>query len=495
MKNSIVPIFTLSLLLAAICVTPSVGAGQTLNGGNASQAISRLPLVPCRIAELADEALCGKFEVYENRTSSKGRRIALNIVVLPALSSNPAPDPLFTFAGGPGQGETDDASDNAQRFAEIRRTRDIVMIDQRGTGQSNPLDCNFGGANEIVQAFLAGDLPIEKVKECRAQLQQKADLRFYTTPYAVDDVDDVRAWLGYDRINLYGGSYGSRAALVYMRRHPTRVRTATLRALFPLSLRNPLYSPRDAQRALDRLFADCMADKACSEAYPNLRRDFQTILERLAQSPTKIRVLDPRIKQNVEVRITRDVFAGAVRRLLYHPNSQRLIPKLISSALNNDFRSFDSIIAQTLGIENVLSTGMFLSVTCAEDIPSIRERDIVRETGRTFLGANMVQSLVRVCRVWERGRLPPAYNSPVNSNADVLLFSGVLDPMTPPDYGAQVAKYLPNSRHIIMNGIAHNPFPSCAIGIMTQFIAKGSMKEIDTSCVNELRRPAFITQP
>jgi len=314
--------------------------------------------------------------------------------VLRALSANPAPDPLFTFAGGPGQAETEDVKDNAQRFADIRRDRDIVMVDQRGTGLSNSLDCNFGGANELVQAFLAGDLPIEKVEECRKQLEQKANLKFYTTPFAIDDIDDVRAWLGYDRINLYGGSYGSRAAMVYLRQHPKHVRTVTLRAIFPLTLKNPLYSPRDGQQSLNRLFSDCAADEACAKAFPTLKQDFQTVLERLAQSPTKIKVTDPRTKETVEITITRDVFAGGVRRLSYHPKSQRLIPTLIRSAFADDYKAFESIVAQILGIEKVLSTGMFLSVTYAEDVPLIRQRDIARETSGTFIGSTMVQSLV-----------------------------------------------------------------------------------------------------
>jgi len=488
-------VFILFFGLGVITINSVKAFAQPPNKSLPSSAASRPPLKPCDISGLDGEVLCGKYEVYENRNTRTGRKIALNVVVLRALSANPAPDPLFTFAGGPGQAETEDVKDNAQRFADIRRDRDIVMVDQRGTGLSNPLDCSFGGANELVQAFLAGDLPIEKVEECRKQLEQKANLKFYTTPFAIDDIDDVRAWLGYDRINLYVGSYGSRAAMVYLRQHPKHVRTVTIRAIFPLTLKNPLYSPRDGQQSLNRLFSDCAADEACAKAFPTLKQDFQTVLERLAQSPTKIKVTDPRTKETVEITITRDVFAGGVRRLLYHPNSQRLIPTLIRSAFANDYKAFESIVAQILGIEKVLSTGMFLSVTCAEDVPLIRQRDIVRETNGTFIGSTMVQSLVGSCKAWKRGKLPANYNTPVRSDAPVLLFSGALDPMTPPVYGAEVARHLPNSLHIVMNGIAHSPFPSCAIGVMTQFILKGDTKGLDTSCVDKLSRPAFIVSP
>jgi hypothetical protein len=240
------------------------------------------------------------------------------------------------------------------------------------------------------------------------------------------------------------------------------------------------------------LFDDCAKEEACAKAFPNIRQDFQTVLENLAKPPAKIKITDPRTKQTVEVAITRDVFAGGLRRMLYHPNSQRLVPLFIKSALAGEFKPFESIVAQTLGIENALSTGLFLSVTCAEDTPFIKENDILRETRGTFLGAKMVQSLVQACQVWGKATLPAKYNNPVKSKTPVLLFSGKEDPMTPPVYGNEVAKYLPNSRHIIMDGIAHNPFPGCAVGIMTQFISKGSVSELETSCIEKLNRPAFV---
>lgn len=486
-------LLTASLLMGIVFLTITGNVnGQTSGKTKTNVAAPKLKLKPCRVAGFDEEILCGSYEVYENRTARKGRKISINIVVLPALSANPAPDPFFTFAGGPGEAETEDAGSNAQRFAEIRRERDIVMIDQRGTGSSNPLDCSFGDANLLVQAFLAGDLPIESVKECRSQLEKKADLRFYTTPFAADDVDEIREQLGYKTINLYGGSYGSRAALVYLRQHPNSVRTATIRAIFPMSLKNPLFSPRDAQQSMNLLFDDCEKEEACAKAFPNIRQDFHTVLENLAKSPLKIKITDPRTKQSVEVAITRDVFAGGLRRMLYHPNSQRLIPLFIKSALAGEFKPFESVVAQTLGIETALSTGLFLSVTCAEDTPLIKENEILRETNGTFLGATMVQSLVQSCKSWAKGILPAKYNNPVKSKTPVLLFSGTEDPMTPPIYGNETAKYLPNSRHIILNGIAHNPFPPCAIGVMSQFITKGSADELDTSCVEKLSRPAFV---
>ena len=476
------------LTLAAGAWAPRAGA-LPRQGGAQGAGQSRLPLEPCRVGGMKEEILCGTHEVYENREARKGRRIPLNVMVIPALSPRPAPDPLFVLVGGPGQAATDGAEAFSQLFAEVRQNRDIVLVDQRGTGRSNRLDCTLASVNDAIQAFVAYDIPRDQIRRCRAELERKADLRFYTTPVAMDDLDEVRAWLGYEKINVYGGSYGTRAALVYLSRHPERVRTLTLRAVFSLNL---LYSPRDAQAALDRLFDDCAKDAACSRAYPNLRADFQTVLERLAKSPARITVKDPRTNQPAEVVITRDAFAGGVRRLLYDTGAQRSIPYFITRALAGDFKPYESVVGPTLGLLGALSLGMNLSVTCPEGMSRVKPSDVERATRGTFLGAHMANGIIGACREWARPPLPKSYFEPVRSDVPALIFSGVLDPQTPPVWGAEVARHLPNSRHVVMEGIAHGPFPPCAVKLMARFVETADAKSLDTACVSELRRPPFI---
>ena len=482
-----------ALYAAGLLAFPSLAACATAGAeeGMAERKLPPVMLTPCPRKDVPGEVLCGTLEVPENRAQPGGRTISLNIVVLRALLPNPAPDALFTFGGGPGLAEASDVEDNAESFAKIRAERDIVMVDQRGTGKSNPLNCSFGGLNDLVQAFLAGDLPREKVSECRAQLESRADLRFYTTPIAADDLDDVRRWLGYEKINVYGGSYGSRAALVYLDRHPQHVRTATLRAVFPLSLKNPLYSPRDAQQSLARLFADCAAEGSCRAAYPRLSNDLDSVLTRLSEAPVDVTVTDPRTKQPAAVRITRDVFAGGLRRLLYSPSSQKNVPLIISRAAAGDFKPFEPILLGAAGIERVLSMGLFLSVTCAEDVARIREGEIDRATRGTFAGGVMVTSLKSACSVWPRGILPADYHRPVRAKVPTLLLSGALDPMTPARYGEAVARHLPDSRHVVMEGVAHNPFPDCAVNMMARLISEASLAHLDTSCLASVKRPTF----
>jgi pimeloyl-ACP methyl ester carboxylesterase len=472
--------------LMAAQATPIQQASSTYTPGDATP---RSPLKPCRVPGVNEEVRCGTYEVYENRQTRRGRKIPLNVVVLPALNPSPAADPLFPLTGGPGQAAT---AVFAGWFADIRRERDVVLVDQRGTGGSNRLNCEFPDAGEIIHAFIAGDFPIERIKECRAQLEKKADLRLYTTQIAMDDLDEVRGWLGYERINLYGGSYGTRPALEYLRRYPHRVRTVTLRAVSPQFMRSPLYGARDTEGSLNRLFDDCARDEACARAFPNLRGDLQTVLSRLADSPAKISVPDSKSGRTMQLTITRNFFAGALRRALYDSNLQRAIPVAIQKALAGDFSIIVPFIGQASGALESLSIGMTLCVSCSEDVSQIRPGELAREAQGTLITDEMAQSLIDVCKVWPRGKIPADFARPIKSNVPVLIFSGALDPVTPPVWAAEVAQHLPNSLHIVMDGIAHSPFPGCASHLMTRFISTGDTNGLDTSCAAGLRRPPFL---
>lgn len=472
--------------LIAAQATPITRPG----GGSAAAASARLPLKPCRVPGLAEEVLCGTREVYENREARQGRRIPLNVVVLPALSPKPAPDPLFALAGGPGQAATAGAAGDAQRFAEIRRERDIVLVDQRGTGKSNRLTCESADLNEVVQGVVGSGVPVDLLRRCRAQLEARADLRFYATATAMDDLDEVRAWLGYERINLYGGSYGTRAALVYLKQHPRRVRTLALRAVF--QEKYPLYSSRDTEQALDRLFADCARDAACAKAFPSLRQDLEAVLRRLEETPGKLATPEPRTGRAAEFAVTRDVFAGALRLALYDADMQRYIPLGITRALKDDFSLLTPILGQALGLADAISMGMNLCVHCTENVPLIGPGEVAREVRGGLISAGMVQNLIDRCREWPRGELHAGFSEPVRSPVPALIFSGALDPVTPPAWGEAVARHLPQSLHVVMEGVAHAPFPKCAQDLLTRFVADGSVKGLDTSCVRELRRPPFV---
>jgi hypothetical protein len=187
-----------------------------------------ISLAPCEVNAAAagtkEKVLCGRFEVFEDREAKAGRKISLKIVVFPATGSAKLADPFWYIPGGPGSAATEDAPYVANEFRELRERRDIVFVDQRGTGESHPLNCEFYNVNDL-QSYFDYYFPLEAVRKCRALLEQNANLKLYTTPIAMDDFDDVRAALGMDQINLIGGSYGTRAVQVYLRAHGKHVRT------------------------------------------------------------------------------------------------------------------------------------------------------------------------------------------------------------------------------------------------------------------------------
>ena len=450
-------------------------------------------LNPCRLPNIEGELGCGSYEVFENRETRRGRKIALKILVLPSLSARGPSEALFILAGGPGQAATENAQFFASTFAAVRRERDIVMIDQRGTGGSNPLRCDLAAGNGLQKYF--GDLfPLEAVRRCREQLELKADLRLYTTPIAMDDLDEVRSALGYERIDLFGTSYGTRAALVYLRRHPDHARSVILKGVVPMSLVLPHVIARDAQRSLNLLFKDCAADKSCRQMFPNLRRESEVVLERLNKEPSRASLVDPSTSKVEQVEISRGVFATTLRSLLQNITTTNQVPSLIHQGFEHDFEPFARLaLSIRRGAADSLSYGMFLSVLSSEDIPLTSKEVVARESNGTFLGDYYARQVMQASAIWRRGERPRGYNQPVRSNLPVLLISGYLDPATPPSGAAETARHLPNSLHLLIRNASHSyaGLSPCVDKIMAEFIEKGSPKGLDTSCTAEIQRAPF----
>lgn len=457
----------------------------------ASILLSTLALTPCRLANSAAQASCGILEVPEDRAHPDVRRIKLRVAVVPSLARAPQPDPLFLLAGGPGQAATAAFGPMLPVFDKIHRSRDIVLVDQRGTGKSNPLECELSAEHAPLAEAVTED-PRRSEEKLRACLKgYDADVRFYTTSIAMQDLDDVRKALGYETINLWGGSYGTRAALVYLREHGAHVRAIVLDGVAPVSLALPLWFARDAQRALDLLFESCAADSACSRAFPNLKARFATLL---ASLPIKARVADPLTGEAVEVRISRGFFTSSLRGILYLPNLAALVPLTIDHALQGDWNPF---LAQTVGLQagfsRSMALGMLFSVACAEDTPRFDSADIERASKDTFLGPSIAQEFKDVCAGWPRGAVPPGFHDPVRSDKPVLLLSGELDPVTPPSWAEEAAKTLPNHLHIVVPGVGHGATAEgCSARLVAKFIETGSLQGVDATCAQSMKRPPFF---
>ena len=450
-------------------------------------------LHPCASTEGPTDAYCGGLEVYENRDAGSGREIRLAIVVLPALSSDVHGDPLVFLAGGPGQAAAQMASLVQPMFRKIQHTRDIVLVDQRGTGKSNPLNCP-GGGDSLRDLTEPDSAALEQLRTCLARLP--GDPRFYTTEIAMDDLDDVRAWLGYDRVNLYGGSYGTRAALVYVRRHGERVRAIVLDGVAPMDMRLPVYAARDAQRALDRLYDDCGRDDACRGAYPQLADRTRALFARLDARPARVTVAHPRTGVAEEIEVTSKLVAGIVFKALYSPLTASILPSLIERAEHDDFQGLLALAFAGESSTDAMSLGMQLSVLCSEDSPRYTQDDITREANGTLFGARLLSGQVAACRFWPKGRVDDAYYAPVMSPLPALVLSGELDPVTPPAWGLEVVKHLPNGRHVVMPGTGHGvAATACGNRLVTEFIDKADVRALDAGCVRAVQRPGFFLTP
>jgi pimeloyl-ACP methyl ester carboxylesterase len=451
----------------------------------------KLDLQLCAIAGVTKDALCGQYEVFEDRVKNTGRKIKLNVVVLPALSDKPAPDPIFYLQGGPGGAATSVAG--ASFMAELHRTRDVVLLDQRGTGKSNPLQCNFRGDPKEMRGYFYEGLTTELVRACRAELEKNADLRLYTTTLAMADLDDVRVALGYDKLNVYGGSYGSTTALSYLNLYPQHVRTVTISGIAPPDSPLPLSFARSVEHALSRLFDDCAADETCKTAFPDLRKDWATVVANISKGPVTFDALNPFTQEKQPVTMTRDGFTELIRLVLYNPTIMSLLPAAIHEMSQGDYSHFAFYSYQLQrGTDAAIARGMQLSVICAEDIPFLKEAEIQSAMGGTFYGMEKAHAYIKACEQWPRGEMPAKFRQPIKSDVPVLMLSGELDPVTPPELATPLLRWLPNGRQVLMHNATHYSY-DCQEKLAREFIEQGSAKGLDTSCVAGIKRLPFVT--
>jgi pimeloyl-ACP methyl ester carboxylesterase len=448
----------------------------------------RVHLEPCRAAGDAIEALCGTYEVYENRHTRTGRRIALNLMIIPAKADQPAPDPLFAFAGGPGESAIM-AFPLVGYIQRIREHRDIVLIDQRGTGRSNPLECQIVNLDDP-RAVLAPGYDLDAIRACRAASDQKADTTQYTTSIAADDADEVREALGYETIDVFGGSYGARAALVYLRRHGEHVRTITVSAVAGTDFLIPLPFARALQASIDGIMSLCEADEPCRTAFPKLREQFRALLARLQASPAEFDVHGQRVT------LTKEGLLSKLRSLLYVPQIVSGFPILMQHASDGDWLPFAGAVLQLRSlIEGDIARGASFAALCAEDVPGYSPALIRAGTAGTDLGDSQVRRYQDYCNAWgPAGTAPKDFHAPVRSRVPALLISGGLDPATPPETARAAAAALPESRSIVVKEGTHGTGSGCVDGIIAEFVARGSAKDLDVSCVEQIHLPSFVTR-
>jgi len=422
----------------------------------------------CPVDGVEGEVRCGVIRVPEDPAAPRGRQIALRVMVLRARSARAEPDAVFYLSGGPGQAATDGAASVARELAEVRERRDVVLVDQRGTGPGG-LQCPLGTRGATARAWVTGDFPLGRLDACRRRWG--VDPRFYLTANYVEDLERVRAALGYARTDLVGVSYGTRPALAYLRRHPERVRTLTLRGVYPPATPLPLNVAHDAQAVLDRLAA----------AHPTLPGDVARALARADSAPARL-PLEAGDGDADTLVVTRAVLAGSLLMALYGRAGAERVPDAARAAAEGRPEALVSLGAGgMLPVLETLSPGVYLSVVCSEDLVQIRPGE--GAAPGTFLGDALVRNLERACAAWPRGTPPPGYAEPVRSDVPALVVSGDADPVTPPRWGALVASTLTRGAHLVLPDVGHVPsFPPCARRAMAELVAMGSAARLDLSC-------------
>jgi pimeloyl-ACP methyl ester carboxylesterase len=457
-----------------------------------------LSLTDCRLEHPQQAgsiaARCGALEVAEDPAKPTERRIRLKVAVVPALNLRGAADPLFVLAGGPGQAASEFYVAAAGAFARIQRERDIVLVDQRGTGGSNALDCEFPEDEELA------DMTPQQIRahaeSCLASL--KADTRLYTTSIAVRDLDAVRVALGYERINLYGVSYGTRVAQHYLRRFPERTRAVILDGVVPPNVALVADGALQAQRALDLIFARCRAEATCQQAFRDPAASFAELRAALERTPATVTMADP-ITGVVHSETIRAVHLQAATRFLsYSPDHAALLPLLLHEGAVR--HNLAPLAAQaeilTSHYADAVSYGMHNAVVCTEDAPLLESAAIDRAAlARTYLGTVQLDGLIEVCKVWPRGVIDPDFHEPLQSTAPVMLLSGTADPVTPPSYGERVRAGLTQSMHVVLEGQGHGQLGSgCVPRLLAEFVERGATQGLDMTCTHSiLPAPFFVT--
>ena len=436
-------------------------------------------------------AECGTLEVPLDPGRPGGERIELLVARISALTGTPAPDPFTLIAGGPGQASTTFYARMEPAFARIRRTRDIVLVDQRGTGSSTPLRCENIERDEVL---LDSATFVRLGGECADGLTH--DPAFFTTSAAVRDLELMREALGYPALNIYGISYGTRVAQHYLKRYPERVRTVVLDGVVPPGLALGPGAAIDAQHALDRLLARCAAMPACLEQYPDLGDRLGQLLARLEASPPKVAVPHPRTGDQTTLTLTGELVAGMVRLLTYAPQTAALIPMLVDAAADEDY---GPLAAQVLMVSDELhgaiSFGMHFAVVCTEDVPFWGRVDRAA-LERTFLGPAQVDALGEICEAWPRGYMDDDFAGMVEASVPVVLLSGENDPVTPPSYAELSARGLTNYRHLTLPHQAHGQIATgCVPRLLAGFVDSADLAAFDDPCLDAVGGfPIFTTR-
>jgi len=436
------------------------------------------------------DAECATLVRPENPDATDGRRIELFVARLPATTPSPEADAFTVIQGGPGGSSVNLAIGLGNIIDLVRRKRDVLLVDQRGTGRSNSLKCAEGDPNSEFDI----DLVTELTRNCLAELSKASDLSYYTTSIAVQDLEAVRAAAGYPQLSIYGVSYGTRVAQHYLRRFPEQTRLLVIDGVVDLNvnLAGSEIAVR-SQAAFNNMAARCAANASCKSQFGDIKDKFNHLQERLKESPVTINTRHPRTGELLETQLGEQDLLISARLMPYATETLSLLPLLISQAYDGDYQL---LAAQSLlngeGIQELIAIGMHNSVFCTEDEPFI---DYAAQTSaaNTYFGNDMQDAMKASCAVWPRGAIDEDFRETFDSNKPVLVLSGETDPITPPDNGQRAASMFSNSLHLIVPAHGHGVLQrGCVPFLVNEFLASADLTALNTQCIERERATPFF---
>lgn len=450
---------------------------------------NKLTLENCHLGEIRSQVKCGKLTVPENYQKPDGDKITVNFAVLPAIDDSEYKTPLMFLAGGPGQAAVELATGLNRVFSETRKTRDIILVDQRGTGESSALKCDFE-AVEDVYTVLPTELNPQEVKDCVSQF--KGDVTQYNSENAIRDFDAIRAALGHEKLNIYGGSYGTRAGLVFMRMFPESLESVVLDSVGPIEVPIGMFGQSGA-RSFNLLIDNCKNSESCNKAFPNLAEEFQAVKARLIKEPAKVDILHPRLGTPTKLVVDEIKFTGNLRFQLYGMEGRSMVPLVIHQAFLGNYQPLIGLMARNEG-DQLVYTGLLFNIVCNEDIPRVSEQSRIADGDNNFDGQASHLSWDMVCPFFPTYRPSEDFYQSVTANIPTLILSGNLDPVTPPSNGEYSAKTLPNSHHIVVENASHTvAMSTCASDIINEFLTTKTPKELDETCLKDIPQETFMT--
>lgn len=438
----------------------------------------------CHLAGVEEALRCVTVEVPSNYAEPKGLKIALHVTVAPSFREAPKPDPLFVLAGGPGQPGSDLLPLLDRMFGRVRATRDVILIDQRGTGRSGKLDCPPGEHEET-----ATDAQMQaELRACVAKLDKP--LADYTTANAARDIEAVRHALGYGKINVWGVSYGTRLAQAYVRAYPDAVRATVLDGVVSPDQVIPA-GAHDAQSALDALFDQCARETACAKAFPRLRAEFAELSAKVAGGKVVLELPDPRTAELRRLPLSSMRFLGTVHAVLYNPVDSRSLPFLIHSAAQGRWEPFvaRANVSNDVSTEGVVANIMHLAVVCAEDYPRLSRELTETDAKGSFLSGPLLTERLAMCELVKVPAVP--YREPSRIDSPVLLLSGALDPVTPPHRAQAAARWIAKPQQLVVSNAGHGITPlGCAPRLVREFLDQPEAP-VNAKCLSEIPTASF----